>query len=273
MVGDAAAALDELDALLRGQRDGLALRSLITQSPFGPGGPERAAEILERANGRGPARPAGLVDAWRSPGACSAIRGSNGFATMSGWSWSPKSRRLTAHSARRLCARSRCDARPVARDAVRAGRPVAARRNPNQRRSVRAPGPGNPAVSRGGSRLAAEKAVAGLPDDPGHPFLSRKSLEFGFSGSWSVRLAAGGHHVSHIHPRMDEFGLLRAPAGSRARRPRRRHEGWIQFGVPPENLGSRPAAAAHRRAQSRAGWSCSRPTCGTGRSRSTRATG
>jgi len=42
--------------------------------------------------------------------------------------------------------------------------------------------------------------IADLPDDPTHPFLRRKTAGFRFSGSWSVRLTAGGHHVPHIHP-------------------------------------------------------------------------
>jgi tetratricopeptide (TPR) repeat protein len=86
-------------------------------------------------------------------------------------------------------------------------------------------------------RLAAEKAVAFLPDDPDHPFLSRKSAHFGFSGSWSVRLGPEGHHVSHVHPNgwMSSAYYARLPQPDDAAD--RRHEGWIQFGVPPENYG------------------------------------
>jgi hypothetical protein len=39
---------------------------------------------------------------------------------------------------------------------------------------------------------AARKAILNLPDDPTHPFLRRKSMQLGFSGSWSVRLQGGG---------------------------------------------------------------------------------
>lgn len=39
-----------------------------------------------------------------------------------------------------------------------------------------------------------------LPSDSGHPLLGRKSSRFEFSGSWSVKLAAGGFHVNHVHP-------------------------------------------------------------------------
>jgi tetratricopeptide (TPR) repeat protein len=38
-----------------------------------------------------------------------------------------------------------------------------------------------------------------LPSDPRHPFLSRKSSDIRFDGSWSVRLRSEGFHISHIH--------------------------------------------------------------------------
>lgn len=86
-------------------------------------------------------------------------------------------------------------------------------------------------------RSAAEKAVAALPDDPGHPFLRRKSARLDFAGSWSVRLrGGGGHHVPHFHVQgwMSSAYYARLPAGNEASR--ERHEGWIQFGAPPETL-------------------------------------
>jgi hypothetical protein len=43
--------------------------------------------------------------------------------------------------------------------------------------------------------------LAGLPDDPTHPFLRRKTGGFAFSGSWSVRLKSQGFHVNHVHPK------------------------------------------------------------------------
>lgn len=49
-------------------------------------------------------------------------------------------------------------------------------------------------------RRAVEAQVAALPDDPAHPFLSRKSASVDFSASWSVRLASEGFHINHIHP-------------------------------------------------------------------------
>jgi uncharacterized protein (TIGR02466 family) len=53
-------------------------------------------------------------------------------------------------------------------------------------------------------RAMLEQAVADyiarMPDDESHPLFARKSAQFRFSGSWSVRLGSEGHHLSHIHP-------------------------------------------------------------------------
>ncbi len=49
-------------------------------------------------------------------------------------------------------------------------------------------------------RRAVMAQIAALPDDPTHPFLSRKSASVAFSASWSVRLASAGFHINHIHP-------------------------------------------------------------------------
>lgn len=84
---------------------------------------------------------------------------------------------------------------------------------------------------------AVSEKVASLPNDPTHPFLGRKSERQGIVGSWSVRLRSGGHHVSHIHHQgwMSSAYYARLPqVGAEARG---RQEGWIEFGVPPENYG------------------------------------
>lgn len=47
---------------------------------------------------------------------------------------------------------------------------------------------------------AARRFVGGLPDDPAHPFLARKSLDLECAGAWSVILSSGGGHVDHFHP-------------------------------------------------------------------------
>ncbi|MEQ1867534.1 MAG: 2OG-Fe(II) oxygenase family protein, partial [Micropepsaceae bacterium] len=50
-------------------------------------------------------------------------------------------------------------------------------------------------------RDAISRYIAAMPDDPDHPFFSRKSKSFAFSGSWSVCLREGGFHTNHIHPK------------------------------------------------------------------------
>jgi tetratricopeptide (TPR) repeat protein len=48
---------------------------------------------------------------------------------------------------------------------------------------------------------AIREYVAGMPAPvPGHPLLGLARSRTLFSGSWSVRLTAGGRHVSHTHP-------------------------------------------------------------------------
>jgi tetratricopeptide (TPR) repeat protein len=84
---------------------------------------------------------------------------------------------------------------------------------------------------------AIREYVAGMPPPvSGHPLLGIPRERILFSGSWSVRLTAQGHHVSHTHPMgwissalyvsVPQPGQLgAAPAG------------WIRFGVPPAVLG------------------------------------
>lgn len=50
------------------------------------------------------------------------------------------------------------------------------------------------------ARAAVARYIKQLPDDPSHPFLSRKAVGFRFSGSWSVRLHSEGFHIAHVHP-------------------------------------------------------------------------
>ena len=60
-----------------------------------------------------------------------------------------------------------------------------------------------------------EVGLAGLKPDASHPFLGRLTGKIAMAGSWSVRLAAQGFHISHIH-----------------------HSGWLSsafyVAVPPE---------------------------------------
>ncbi len=50
-------------------------------------------------------------------------------------------------------------------------------------------------------RSAVAEHASRLPGpDPRHPLLGTKRGPIRFSGAWSVRLAAGGQHASHVHP-------------------------------------------------------------------------
>lgn len=50
------------------------------------------------------------------------------------------------------------------------------------------------------TKAAIEERIGQLTPDDSHPFLSRITGKICFPTSWSVRLAASGFHVSHIHP-------------------------------------------------------------------------
>jgi tetratricopeptide (TPR) repeat protein len=87
-------------------------------------------------------------------------------------------------------------------------------------------------------RMAAQRAVAALPDDPQHPFLRRKSDNVDFAGSWSVRLrGGGGYHVPHFHIQGWMSSAYYARLPTMTDESRIRHEGWIQFGAPPHGYG------------------------------------
>lgn len=75
---------------------------------------------------------------------------------------------------------------------------------------------------------------------PGHPLLglARAEVLSGrvfFSGSWSVRLAANGHNVSHTHP----LGWISSALYISLPQPTEigpAPAGWLQFGTPPAEL-------------------------------------
>jgi len=77
-------------------------------------------------------------------------------------------------------------------------------------------------------RIAAE-FMAGLPDDPTHPFLGRKGRGMMWAGSWSIKLRDGGFHTDHIHPKGWISGVyyVETPAclDDADQKP-----GWIKFG-------------------------------------------
>jgi tetratricopeptide (TPR) repeat protein len=83
---------------------------------------------------------------------------------------------------------------------------------------------------------AVRRYVEMLPSDTGHPFLNRPRKDLRFSGSWSVRLkAGGGHHVPHFHPEgwISSAYYARLPTSMDDQE---HHAGCIQFGGPPDSL-------------------------------------
>lgn len=73
-----------------------------------------------------------------------------------------------------------------------------------------------------------------LPDDPTHPLLSRKPEGIRFIGSWSVRLAGGGHHSAHTHPQGWASSALYIVVPPETGRD---HSGDLALGMPPPELG------------------------------------
>lgn len=87
-------------------------------------------------------------------------------------------------------------------------------------------------------RTAVESWLATLPEDPRHPFLSRKQRSVRFVGSWSVRLRSSGRHSNHIHNSgWASSAFYVALPGSVLASGTTSHAGWIQFGQPLEELG------------------------------------
>jgi tetratricopeptide (TPR) repeat protein len=88
-------------------------------------------------------------------------------------------------------------------------------------------------------RRAIDGAVAGLPNDPAHPFLSRSTGSTRFLGSWSVRLRSGGFHVSHIHQQgwLSSALYVALPPEVGGPSDRDLPPGALAFGIPEAGLG------------------------------------
>ena len=83
---------------------------------------------------------------------------------------------------------------------------------------------------------AIRRYVAEMRVTADHPFTSRKTSAFTFSGSWSSRIAGAGYHLNHIHP----SGWISSayyvavpdctadPVGK---------QGWLKFGEPSDDFG------------------------------------
>ena len=235
LVGDAPAALDELEDLIARHAGDSALMTAIPPIALRAGRPARAAELLERQVATDPGNQVAwslLSLAWRLIGdpreawlcdydrlvMVTTVPSTDGKLGPAAYA------REVALILDPLHVTSAEPGDQSLRGGTQTSGPLFARPDPAIQQFREA------------VRLAAEKAVADLPDDPAHPFLRRKSTHLGFSGSWSVRLRPGGHHVSHVHPDgwMSSAYYARMPAGDGLARERR--EGWIQFGVPPGHL-------------------------------------
>ncbi len=89
-----------------------------------------------------------------------------------------------------------------------------------------------------------QEYLSGMRPDANHPFYSRLGKSTRFTGSWSVKLSAGGYHTNHIHP----YGWLSCcnyialpPLGDEATGSR---AGWIRFGETSLQLGEREKTAS-----------------------------
>ena len=72
--------------------------------------------------------------------------------------------------------------------------------------------------------------IGGGPD----PFRSRNSGRFNITGAWSIRLASGGYHTDHVHPRGWLSGVcyVDVPAEIRDADPKVARPGWLRLGQP-----------------------------------------
>lgn len=86
--------------------------------------------------------------------------------------------------------------------------------------------------------MAVKRYLAALPRDASHPFLARNSGTFRFAGSWSVRLQSAGRHVNHMHQEgwLSSAFYVSLPE-SVSRQASGDCAGYLQLGVPPEELG------------------------------------
>jgi tetratricopeptide (TPR) repeat protein len=90
-------------------------------------------------------------------------------------------------------------------------------------------------------RLAVRETLASFPSDPGHPYWGRRPGRteadgFRFAGAWSVRLRSQGYHTNHIHPEGWISSALYVALPEEVRNGEG-DAGYLQFGVPPAELG------------------------------------
>jgi tetratricopeptide (TPR) repeat protein len=78
---------------------------------------------------------------------------------------------------------------------------------------------------------AVARYIAQMEEDATHPFLSRKTKGFSYSGSWSSRLHDCGYHANHFHPEgwISSCYYVAVPDAVKDRDAK---QGWIKFGEP-----------------------------------------
>ncbi|MEM7357623.1 MAG: tetratricopeptide repeat protein [Pseudomonadota bacterium] len=84
-----------------------------------------------------------------------------------------------------------------------------------------------------------EMYIDEMPDDVEHPLLRRKTDNFEFSGSWSVKLRPNGFHVNHVHPAGWISSSCYISIPDTMQQQTDSVEGHIKFGESPLSLGDR----------------------------------
>ncbi|MEQ8506623.1 MAG: tetratricopeptide repeat protein [Rhodospirillales bacterium] len=93
---------------------------------------------------------------------------------------------------------------------------------------------GNVLLVKNAITAAIGEFVAGLDEDPDHPFLRYINKDFRFSGAWSTILYGAGYDGSHIHNEGWLSGVYYVKAPDLPEESWLSGEGCIQFGAPPD---------------------------------------
>jgi Tfp pilus assembly protein PilF len=83
----------------------------------------------------------------------------------------------------------------------------------------------------------ATRQMTRTADHAKHPFLSRNSRSFCFSGSWSVQLQSSGSHNNHYHSDGWMSSAFYVQLPNSVKSPRSGAPGALIFGQPPKELG------------------------------------
>lgn len=86
-------------------------------------------------------------------------------------------------------------------------------------------------------RAAIDRHLAGLPVEPGHPFLDRRITDYALD-IWGTVLKAQGHQSAHIHPTgwMSGVYYVQMPESLGSGGHNADYSGWIEFGRPPDSF-------------------------------------